>query len=105
MERITNENYHDMHQLTKKIQDEFYHKDVNEKISLSIQLLNNLIQTDNGFTILDSIKNPKKTLYKDEHLLIQEMISNIFKLILNDKDSKIIFSVVINRISDNSYHY
>jgi len=41
-------------------------------------LLTSLLQTDNGFTILDSIKNPKKTLYQDEHLMIQQLIFSTF---------------------------
>ena len=101
IERVTIEKLHGIIHQTKNFEDNFSHKDVSEKISSSIQLLSNLLQTDNGFTILDSVKNPKKTLYKDEHLLIQEMISKIIKLILNDQDSKIIFSVVMTGISGN----
>jgi len=59
-------------------------------------LLKNLLQTDNGFTILDSIKNPKKTLYRDEHLMIQQLISQLFKIIKNDADYELIFPTIVS---------
>jgi hypothetical protein len=61
-------------------------------------LLRELLQIDNGFTILDSIKNSKKTLYKDEHLETQEMISTIFNAIRNDKNSEIIFPSIMSSV-------
>ena len=44
----------------KRLETDFPHKDVDEKINTSNSLLRRLLQTDNGFTILDSIKNLKK---------------------------------------------
>ena len=60
--------------------------------------LKSLLQTDTGFTILDSIKNPKKTLYRDEHLMIQHLISQLFKIIKTDVDYELIFPTIV------SYH-
>jgi hypothetical protein len=54
------------------------------------------LNTDNGFTILDSAKNPKKTLYKDEHQTIQQLIHQIFEIIRHDKDFEIIFPTIIS---------
>jgi hypothetical protein len=54
------------------------------------------LETDNGFTILDSIKNPKKTLYRDEHLMIQQLISHVFKIIKNDVDYALIFPTIVS---------
>ncbi|MEK0320188.1 MAG: hypothetical protein QQN61_03735, partial [Nitrosopumilus sp.] len=56
----------------------------------------NLLNADNGFTILDSAKNPKKTLYKDEHLMIQQLIHQIFEIIRHDKDFEIIFPTIVS---------
>ncbi len=43
----------------------------------------------------------KKTLYKDEHLEIQEMISEIFKVITNDKDFELVYPTVMSYLEDN----
>jgi hypothetical protein len=69
---------------------------VDEKIIIANSLLRNLLNTDNGFTILDSAKNPKKTLYKDEHLTIQQLIHQIFEIVRHDKDFEIIFPTIIS---------
>jgi len=69
---------------------------VDEKIIIANSLLRNLLNTDNGFTILDSAKNPKKTLYKDEHLTIQQLIHQIFEVIRHDKDFEIIFPTIVS---------
>ena len=65
LEQNTNKAYHYLKLKIKKLNVCFSHKYVDEKIMLGIMILKNLLQTDNGFTILDSIKNPKKTLYRD----------------------------------------
>jgi hypothetical protein len=98
LEQNTNKTYHDLKLKIKKLNVDFSHKDVDEKIMLGTMILKNLLQTDNGFTILDSIKNPKKTLYRDEHLEIQQLISQLFKIIKNDVDYKLIFPTIV------SYH-
>ena len=98
IERMTHTNFQYLQHEVKRIKNDYQHKDVNEKISKCIQLLRGLLQTENGFTVLDSIKNSKKTLYKDEHLEIQGMISNIFQVIINDRDAEIIFPSVLSCI-------
>ena len=97
MERTTHENYQRLQHEIRRMEDN-KHKDVNEKISTCVQILRELLSTDNGFTILDSVKNPKKTLYKDEHLSIQEMISKIFEIILDDPDFELIYPVVMKYV-------
>ncbi|HUT05764.1 MAG TPA: hypothetical protein VMW74_03625 [Nitrosopumilaceae archaeon] len=97
MERITHENYQRLQHEIKRIKDH-QHIGVNEKISTCVQLLRELLSTDNGFTILDSVKNPKKTLYKDEHLSIQEMISKVFEIIIEDRDFELIYPVVMKYV-------
>ena len=101
MERISHENYQTLQHEIKRAYDDFHHKDVTEKISMSVRLLRGLLQTDNSFTILDSTKNPKKTLYKDEHQTIQEMISKIFKVITNDKDFELVYPTVMSYLENN----
>jgi hypothetical protein len=101
IERITHENYQTLQHEIKKAKENFYHKDVTEKICSSVHLLRRLLQTDNGFTVLDATKNPKKTLYKDEHLEIQEMISMIFKVITNDKDFELVYPTVMSYLENN----
>jgi hypothetical protein len=101
IERISHENYQTLQHEIKKTKENFYHKDVTEKICSSVHLLRRLLQTDNGFTVLDATKNPKKTLYKDEHLEIQEMISIIFKVITDDKDFELVYPTVMSYLENN----
>jgi len=101
VERITNVSFHNIKNQIKKIESSYQHKDVSEKIALANLLLKNLMQTDNGFTFLDSIKNPKKTLYRDEHLEIQEQIHLLFNMINNDKDFDTIYPTIMSYFSTN----
>lgn len=96
IERITNTSFHNIKNHIKKLETDYQHKDRNEKISLANSLLKNILQTDNGFTFLDSNKNPKKTLYSYEHLEIQQMIYDLFKIINDDKDHESIFPTVMS---------
>jgi len=101
VERITNVSFHNIKNEIKKIESSYQHKDVDEKIVLANLLLKNLMQTDNGFTFLDSSKNPKKTLYRDEHLEIQELIHRLFNIINNDKDFDTIYPTIMSYFSTN----
>ena len=101
LEQNTNKTYHDLKLKIKRLNTDYLHKDIDEKILIATLLLENLLQTDNGFTVLDSIKNPKKTLYKDEHLTIQQLISDIFKIIKNDVDYEIIFPTIVSYLQKN----
>jgi hypothetical protein len=98
IERNTNTIFHDLKLIIKKLDTDYSHKDADEKISLANTLLRNLIQVDNGFTILDSAKNPKKTLYRDEHLTIQQLINHVFEVIRKDKDFQIIFPSIVSNL-------
>jgi hypothetical protein len=98
IERYTNNSYHDLKFQIKKLDTDYAHKDVDEKIMLANSILRNLIHTDNGFTILDSVKNPKKTLYRDEHLTIQQLIHQIFETIQNDRDYEIILPSILSNV-------
>jgi hypothetical protein len=96
IERSTTNSFHDLKLKIKKLDADYHHKDVDEKIIIANSLLRNLLNTDNGFTILDSVKNPKKTLYKDEHLTIQQLIYQIFEIVRHDKDFEIIFPTIVS---------
>lgn len=98
IERNTNNTYHDLKLKIKKLDLDYSHKDVDEKITLANSLLRNLILVDNGFTLLDSAKNPKKTLYHDEHLTIQQLINHIFEIIRKDKDFESIFPTIVSNL-------
>lgn len=98
LEQNTNKAFHDIKLKIKNLDVSFPHKDVDEKILIGTMFLKSLLQTDTGFTILDSIKNPKKTLYRDEHLMIQQLISQLFKIIKKDVDYELIFPTLV------SYH-
>ena len=50
-------------------------------------------------TLSSRVKNAKKTLYKDEHQAIQQMIYKIFEIILQDKNSDLIYPMVFNFIT------
>ncbi len=92
----TNNSFHDLKSRIKRLETDYPHKDVDEKITFARSLLKNLLQTDNGFTVLDSAKNPKKTLYKDEHQTIQQLIHHVFEVIKHDKDFEIIFPTIVS---------
>lgn len=98
IERNTNQSYHDLKLEIKRLDTDYPHKDIDEKILLANSLLKNLIRVDNGFTILDSAKNPKKTLYRDEHLTIQQLINKVFQVIRKDKDFEIIFPAIASTV-------
>jgi len=92
----TNNSFHDLKSQIKRLETDYPHKDIDEKITIANFLLRNLLQTDNGFTVLDSAKNPKKTLYRDEHLTIQQLIHHVFEVIRHDRDFEIIFPTIIS---------
>ena len=94
IEQTTNNSFHDLKLQIKRLATDFPHKDVDEKINTSNSILKRLLQTDNGFTILDSIKNPKKTLYRDEHLTIQQLIYQVYEIIRNDTDSELLIPTI-----------
>ena len=94
IEQTTNNSFHDLKLQIKRLGTDFPHKDVDEKINTSNSILKRLLQTDNGFTILDSIKNPKKTLYRDEHLTIQQLIFQVYEIVRNDKDSELLIPTI-----------
>ena len=94
IEQTTNSSFHDLKLQIRRLETVFPHKDVDEKINTANSLLRQLLQTDNGFTVLDSIKNPKKTLYRDEHLTIQQLIYQVYEMIQNDKDSELLITTI-----------
>jgi len=96
MEWSTNNSFHDLKSQIKRLETDYRHKDIDDKIKIANSLLRTLLQTDNGFTVLDSAKNPKKTLYRDEHLTIQQLIHQIFEVIRHDKDFDIIFPTIVS---------
>jgi len=98
LEQNTNKTYHDLKLKIKRLDVDYPHKDIDDKILTTNMLLTSLLQTDNGFTILDSIKNPKKILYRDEHLMIQQLIFQLFKIIKTDVDYELLFPTIV------SYH-
>jgi len=98
IEKNTNTIFHDLKLKIKKLDTDYSHKDVDEKISLANSLLRKLFQVDNGFTLLDSAKNPKKTLYRDEHLTIQQLINHIFEVIRKDNDFELIFPSIVSNL-------
>ena len=101
LEQNTHKTYHDLKLKLKRLNLDYSHKHIDQKISIGTVLLKSLLQTDNGFTILDSIKNPKKTLYRDEHLMIQQLIFQLFKIIKNDADYDIIFPTIVSYHQDD----
>ena len=98
VERITNNDFYDLKLQIKRLETDFPHKDIDEKILIANSLLLRLLKVDNGFTVLDSAKNPKKTLYHDEHQTIQELMHETLKKIRNDKDFDIIFPSMIGNL-------
>jgi len=96
IEKITNTSFHDLKMKIKKLDLDYPRKTMDEKIEIISSLLRTLLQTDNGFTLLDSIKNPKKTLYRDEHLTIQQLIFKVLKIIRTDSDFELIYPTIVS---------
>lgn len=96
IEQTTNSSFHHVKSQIRRLETDFLHKDIDEKIIFANSLLKELLQTDNGFTLLDAVKNPKKTLYRDEHLSIQQSIFKVFETIRNDKDSDLLLPTVLS---------
>jgi hypothetical protein len=99
-EKITNLSFHNLKNSIKRLGSDYPHKDIDEKINTVNLLLKNLFQTDVGFTFLDSAKNPKKTLYRDEHLEIQQLIFKVFEIIRKDKDHASIFPTIVSYLGN-----
>jgi hypothetical protein len=97
-EKLTNTSFHNLKNYIKKLETDYRHKAISEKTSIANSLLKNIIQTDTGFTILDSLKNPKRMLYHDEHLTIQQLIHETFKIIHSDKDYDTIYPTVMGNL-------
>ena len=96
IEQFTNTSFHDLKMKIKRLELDYSRKGMDEKIEITSSLLRNLLQTDNGFTLLDSIKNPKKTLYRDEHLMIQQLIFKVLKVIRTDSDFELIYPTIVS---------
>lgn len=96
IEQNTNQSFHDLKLQIKRLDTDFPHKDADEKIIIANSILRHLLLTNNGFTILDSVKNPKKTLYRDEHLDVQQLINHVFEILRHDKDHDIIFPTIVS---------
>lgn len=108
IERNTTNNFHDVQSQIKRLDTDYHRKDIDEKINVVNSILRNLLNIDNGFTILDATKNHNKTLYKDEHLTIQQLIHKIYEIIRHDSASEIIFPALLSYLEfmlpGNSLH-
>lgn len=98
IEQKTNNSFHDLKLQIKRLDTDYPHKDIDKKILLADSILKNLILADNGFTFLDTFKNPKKTLYRDEHQTIQQLIYHVFEIIRKDTDYEIIFPAIASNV-------
>jgi len=70
IEHNTNNSHHDLKLKIRKLNSNYIHNDIDGKMMLANSLLVNLIRVNSGFTMLDFVKNPKKTSCRDEHLTI-----------------------------------
>jgi len=52
IERNTSNSFHDLKSQIKRLETDYPHKDVNEKITIANSLLRHLLQTDNGLRAL-----------------------------------------------------
>ncbi len=82
----------------KKITDNYKTYSVEDKVFNITFHLRNILQTDTGFTILDSLKNPDETLYADEHLTNQQLISSLLSIVAKDIDFKTVYPLVMNSL-------
>ena len=82
----------------KRIKRDYKGYSVEDKVFNISYQLNNILKTDIGFTLLDSMKDYHETLYADEHQSIQEYIGQLFAIVKNDKDFLTVYPLVMNNV-------
>lgn len=100
MEQITNIVFHNLKIQIKKLDTDYQHKGINEKIHIVNSLLKNILQTDVGFTILNAIKDSKKSIYHEEHKAIQQLINDVFNTIQQDRDHDTVYPIFMSCLNE-----
>lgn len=105
LERGTEILFHSIKKQSQHLKERYQHLSIDEKSHSVIQIILDCLTVGGGFTIIDALKNPKKILYKDEQIFIQEIINEMFHLMKNDKDFehtyKIVSSYLLPDLSEN----
>jgi len=98
LEKQTEVLYKFMTHEIKRISDSYKNYSIEDKIFNISYHLQNILKTDTGFTILDSLKNPDDTLYANEHQTNQQIIANLLSIVRDDKDFKTVYPLVMNSL-------
>jgi len=94
LERGTEILFHAVKKELHHIKDGYQHLSVDQKSQKMFKIISNCITISSGFTLVDSVKNPKKMLYRDEQIDIQQMINDAFRIMTEDKDFEHVYKVV-----------
>lgn len=94
LERGTEILFHAVKKELHHIKDGYRHLSVDQKSQKMFKIISNCITISSGFTLMDSVKNPKKMLYRDEQIDIQQMINDAFRIMTEDKDFEHVYKVV-----------
>ena len=98
LEKATGTMFRFLEHEIKRIENSYKSMSIEEKVFNIAYHFRNVLQTDSGFTILDSMKNRDDTLYVDEHQKNQQFIARLLSIVKNDKDFLTVYPVVMNSI-------
>ncbi len=98
LEKATGTMYRFMQKEVERIEKNYKNFSIEEKCFQVSYHLRNVLQTDTGFTILDSMKDRDDTLYQDEHQKNQQLVGRLLAIVRNDKDFLTVYPIVMNSL-------
>ena len=98
LEKATGLMFQFMQKEVERIEKNYKNFSIEEKCFQVSYHLRNVLQTDTGFTILDSMKDRDDTLYKDEHQKNQQLVAKLLNIVRNDKDFLTVYPIVMNSL-------
>ena len=98
LEKATGTMFRFMKSEVKRIETNYKNFNIEQKVFQISYHLRNVLQTDTGFTILDSMKDRDDTLYKDEHQQNQQFVGRLLAIVKNDKDFLTVYPMVMNSL-------
>ena len=98
LEKATNTMFRFLEHEIKRIESSYKSMTIEDKVFNIAYHFRNVLQTDSGFTILDSMKNRDETLYVDEHQKNQQFMARLLSIVKNDKDFLTVYPVVMNSL-------
>lgn len=94
MERGVEILFHSVKKAIPHLKERYPHLSIDEKSQKVFEIISDCLTISEGFIVIGSIKNPKKIIYKDEQIDLQNMINEVFQMIKSDKDFNHVYKVV-----------